>query len=95
MIRKPQPDWHRRDEGTAVRTAAAVATGTAYVARRGWYAARSLVYLFSMIIGGLVAVAGVLTSGDKRHFTPEHAEALVKHMAAEQAKTLRPWPHAD
>jgi hypothetical protein len=95
MIRKPQPDWHRRDEGTAVRTAAAVATGSANLARRGWYAARSLVYLFSMIVGGLVAVAGVLSGGDKRHFTPERAEALVKHMAAEQAKTLPPWPRAN
>ena len=50
MIRKPSADWQRRDESAAVRTvrtAAAVAKGSATVARRGMHAVRGLVgYVF-------------------------------------------------
>jgi hypothetical protein len=55
MIRKPPADWQPLDEGAAVRTvrtAAAVATGSARLARRGGYAARGLVcYVFAIIWG--------------------------------------------
>ena len=64
MIRKPSADWQRRDESAAVRTvrtAAAVAKGSATVARRGMHAVRGLVCYFFGIIWGFVAVASGLT----------------------------------
>jgi hypothetical protein len=64
MIRKPSADWQRRDESAAVRTvrtAAAVAKGSATVARRGMHAVRGLVCYFFGIIWGFVAIASGLT----------------------------------
>jgi hypothetical protein len=64
MIRKPSADWPRRDESAAVRTvrtAAAVAKGSATVARRGIHAVRGLVCYFFGIIWGFVAIASGLT----------------------------------
>ena len=64
MIRKPSADWQRRDESAAVRTvrtAAAVAKGSATVARRGMHAVRGLVCYFFAIIWGFVAIASGLT----------------------------------
>jgi hypothetical protein len=61
MIRKPQPDWHRLDEGAAVRTvrtAAAVATGSARLARRGGAAAAGLFCFAIAIFWGFQAIAG-------------------------------------
>jgi hypothetical protein len=55
MIRKPPADWQPLHEGAAVRTvrtAAAVATGGANVARRGVYAAQGLgCYFFGVLWG--------------------------------------------
>lgn len=62
MIRKPQADWHR-DEGAAVRTvrsAAAVATGSAKVARRGAAVALALVFFVIAIFWGYTAIGGDL-----------------------------------
>jgi len=64
MIRKPPADWQRPDEGAAVRTvrtAAAVAKGSARVARRGGYAARGLVCYFFAAVWGFVAFASGLS----------------------------------
>ena len=64
MIRKPRADWQPLDEGAAVRTvrtAAAVATGSARLARRGGYAARGLVCYVFAIIWGFAGIAGGLT----------------------------------
>ena len=64
MIRKPSADWQRRDESAAVRTvrtAAAVANGSATVARRGMHAVRGLVCYFFGIIWDFVAIASGLT----------------------------------
>jgi len=61
MIRKPQADWHRLDEGAAVRTvrtAAAVATGSAKVAHRGGAAAAGLVCFAIAIFWGSHASLG-------------------------------------
>jgi uncharacterized RDD family membrane protein YckC len=62
MIRKPQGDWNRQDEGTAVRTvrtAAAVATE----ARRGGVTAAALVLYAMAIFVGIMAIAsGLATS---------------------------------
>ena len=66
MIRKPPADWQRLDECAAVRTvrtAAAVAKGSAEVARRGGHAARGLVCFFFAIIWGFAALAGGLLGG--------------------------------
>jgi hypothetical protein len=60
MIRKPPADWQRLDEGAAVRTvrtAAAVAKGSAEVARRGGHAARGLVCFFFAAVWGFVAIS--------------------------------------
>jgi hypothetical protein len=54
MIRKPPADWQPLREGAAVRTvrtAAAVAKGSASVARRGGHAARGLFYFFAAMWG--------------------------------------------
>lgn len=59
MIRKPQADWHRLDEGAAVRTvrtAAAVATGSASVARRGGAVAAGLMCFAIAIFWGSMAI---------------------------------------
>ena len=64
MIRKPPANWQPLDEGAAVRTvrtAAAVAKGSATVARRGMHAVRGLVCYFFGIIWGFVAIASGLT----------------------------------
>jgi hypothetical protein len=66
MIRKPNADWQRSDEGAAVRTvrtAAAVATGSARIAKRGGYAARGLLCYFFAILWGFSALASGLGGG--------------------------------
>jgi hypothetical protein len=66
MIRKPNADWQRPDEGAAVRTvrtAAAVATGTAQVARRGGHAARGLMCYFFATLWGFAALASGIDGG--------------------------------
>jgi hypothetical protein len=63
MIRKPPTDWQRFDEGAAVRTvrtAAAVAKGSASVAQRGGHAVRGLVCYFFAAIWGFAAIASGL-----------------------------------
>jgi hypothetical protein len=60
MIRKPPSNWQPLDEGAAVRTvrtAAAVAKGTATVARRGVHAVRGLVCYFFAAVWGFVAIS--------------------------------------
>ena len=63
MIRKPPADWNRADEGAAVRTvrtAAAVAKGSAEVARRGRQAVAGLVcFVFAAIWAPLAIVGGL------------------------------------
>lgn len=70
MIRKPQEDWHRQNEGAAVRTvrtAAAVATESVNVARRGAAVAVGLLFFAIAIFwgshalgsGGLPSIIGV------------------------------------
>ncbi|MFZ2136212.1 MAG: hypothetical protein WAV78_04635 [Xanthobacteraceae bacterium] len=66
MIRKPSADWQRRDESAAVRTvrtAAAVAKGSATVARRGGHAVRGLLCYFFAIIWGFAGIASGLATG--------------------------------
>jgi hypothetical protein len=66
MIRKPPADWQPLDEGVAirmVRTAAAVAKGSAGVARRGGHAVRGLLCYFFAIIWGFTGIAGGLATG--------------------------------
>ena len=66
MIRKPNADWQRPDEGAAVRTvrtATAVATGGASLVRRGGYAVRGLVCYFFAILWGFAALASGLGGG--------------------------------
>jgi hypothetical protein len=66
MIRKPPADWQRLDEGAAVRTvrtAAAVAKGSAGVARRGGHALRGLLCYFFAILWGFAGIAGGLATG--------------------------------
>ncbi|MEA3027692.1 MAG: hypothetical protein QOF91_2977 [Alphaproteobacteria bacterium] len=63
MIRKPPGDWQRRDEGTGVRTvrtAVAVAKGSATVARRGGHAMRGLFCYFFAALWGFAALASGL-----------------------------------
>jgi hypothetical protein len=63
MIRKPQADWHRRDEGAAVRTvrtATAVATDSAKLARSGSQAVVGLVLFGIAIFWGSTAIGGGL-----------------------------------
>jgi hypothetical protein len=60
MIRKPPANWQPLDEGAAVRTvrtAAAVAKGSANVARRGVHALRGLMCYFFAIVWGFVAIS--------------------------------------
>jgi hypothetical protein len=66
MIRKPPAGWQRLDEGAAVRTvrtAAAVAKGSARVARRGGHAARGLLCYFLAIVWGFTGISGGLATG--------------------------------
>jgi hypothetical protein len=59
MIRKPPADWQPLREGAAVRTvrtAAAVAKGSASVARRGGHAARGLFCYFFAAMWGYFAI---------------------------------------
>jgi hypothetical protein len=63
MIRKPPADWQPLNEGAAVRTvrtAAAVATGSASVARRGGHAVRGLLCFFFAILWGFAAIVSGL-----------------------------------
>jgi hypothetical protein len=63
MIRKPSTDWRQSTEGAAVRTvrtAAAVATGSAEVARRGGHAMRGLFCYFFAALWGFAAIASGL-----------------------------------
>ena len=63
MIRKPGADWQRSDEGAGVRTvrtAAAVVTGSARVARRGGHVARGLLCYFFATLWGFAALASGL-----------------------------------
>ena len=60
MIRKPSADWSRVDEGAAVRTvrtATAVAKGSADVARRGEHVLRGLICYFFAVVWGFVAIS--------------------------------------
>jgi hypothetical protein len=66
MIRKPPGDWQRLDEGAAVRTvrtAAAVAKGSASVARRGGHAVRGLFCYFFGALWGFAGLASGLATG--------------------------------
>jgi hypothetical protein len=66
MIRKPPADWQRPDDGTAVRTVravAAVATGSAEVARRSGQVVVGLVCYFFAILWGFAGVVGGLATG--------------------------------
>ena len=63
MIRKPSTDWRHLNEGAAVRTvrtAAAVAKGSARVAQRGGHAARGLLCYFFAALWGFAAIASGL-----------------------------------
>ena len=63
MIRKPPANWQPLTEGAAVRTvrtAAAVAKGSASVARRGVHAVRGLVCFFFAILWGFAAIGSGL-----------------------------------
>jgi hypothetical protein len=63
MIRKPPANWQPLDEGAAVRTvrtAAAVVSGGARLARDGLHTARGLVCYFFAAIWGFVAIASGL-----------------------------------
>ena len=63
MIRKPPAGWQQPNEGAAirtVRTAAAVAKGSAMVARRGGYVVRGLICYVFAAIWGFAALAGGL-----------------------------------
>jgi hypothetical protein len=66
MIRKPPENWQPRDEGAAVRTvrtAAAVATGGARLARDGLHAARGLgCYCFGTLWGFAAIMSGLAGS---------------------------------
>jgi hypothetical protein len=63
MIRKPTADWGRVDESAAVRTvrtASAVAKGSATVARRGGHAVRGLIcYAFAGLWGFAALMSGL------------------------------------
>jgi hypothetical protein len=66
MIRKPPANWNRLDEGAAirtVRTASAVATGGAGVARRGGHAVRGLICYFFAALWGFAAIVSGLALG--------------------------------
>jgi hypothetical protein len=66
MIRKPPANWDRLDEGAAVRTvrtASAVATGGARVARRGGHAVRGLACYFFAALWGFAAIVSGLALG--------------------------------
>jgi hypothetical protein len=59
MIRKPSAEWQSLDEGAAVRTvrtATAVAKGSATLARRGGHAARGLGCYFFAALWGFAAI---------------------------------------
>jgi hypothetical protein len=63
MIRKPPASWQPLNEGAAVRTvrtAAAVAKGSANVAQRGVHALRGLVCYFFAVLWGFAAIASGL-----------------------------------
>jgi hypothetical protein len=66
MIRKPPASWQRQKDGgavRAVRTAAAVAKGSAEVARRGGHAVRGMVcYSFAAMWGFLALTSGIAGS---------------------------------
>ena len=66
MIRKPPAGWQPLNEGAAVRTvrtAAAVATGSVSVARRGGHAVRGLACYFFAILWGVTGIGGGLATG--------------------------------
>jgi hypothetical protein len=63
MIRKPSADWGRLDEGAAVRTirtASAVASNGASVARRSGHVIGGLICYFIAAIWGFAAIASGL-----------------------------------
>ena len=66
MIRKPPAGWQRPTESAAVRTVrttAAVAKGSATVARQGVHVLRGLVcYFFAAIWGFLALTPGIMGS---------------------------------
>ena len=66
MIRKPPAASQQLNEGAAVRTvrtAAAVAKGSASVVRRGGHAARGLLCYFFAILWGFAGIASGLATG--------------------------------
>ena len=80
MIRKPPADWQALDEGAAVRTvrtAAAVAKGSASVARRGGDAMRGLICYFFAALWGFAALAGGLFAGSLPTFIGVGAMAAL------------------
>lgn len=78
MIRKPSSDWQRPRESAAVqtvRTASAVAKGSADVARRGGHAMRGLGCYFFAALWGFAAILGGL-SGSLSSFIGVGAMAM-------------------
>jgi hypothetical protein len=66
MIRKPPANWHRLDEGAAVRTvrtASAVAVGGATVAQCSWHAMRGVICFCFAALWGFAAIASGLGLG--------------------------------
>jgi hypothetical protein len=66
MIRKPPANWQPPNEGAAVRTvrtATAVATGGARVARRGGHAVRGLICYFFAALWAFAAIVSGLALG--------------------------------
>ena len=88
MIRKPPANWQRLDEGAAVRTvrtAAAVAKGSAEVARRSGQAAVGLVCYFFAILWGFAGIAGGLATGSLPTIIGIGAMAAVMFWAGRRA----------
>ena len=62
MIRKPQGDWHRQDEGAAVRTVRTAAAVVTEARRGGVVAARLVVYAMAIFLGIMAIANGLATS---------------------------------
>jgi hypothetical protein len=64
MIRKPPANWHRQNEGAAVRTvrtATSVAKGSATVAQCSWHAMRGVICFGFAALWGFAAIASGLS----------------------------------
>ena len=62
MIRKPQADWHRQDEGAAVRTVRTAAAVAMEVRRGGMTAAALIPYAIAIFVGIMAIANGLATS---------------------------------